>query len=53
MIRAKRTRLRSSDVVGKKIPKVIGETGLYSILPHIKAALTGHCVEYEMSRVTG
>jgi PAS domain S-box-containing protein len=35
------------EIVGKKIVEVIGETGFNTILPHIKAVLLGHRVEYE------
>jgi PAS domain S-box-containing protein len=35
------------EVVGKKIVEVIGETAFNTILPHIKAVLSGHRVEYE------
>jgi PAS domain S-box-containing protein len=35
------------EVVGKKILEVIGETGFQTILPHIKAVLSGQRVEYE------
>jgi PAS domain S-box-containing protein len=38
---------RSDEVVGKKIVEVIGETGFQTILPHIKAVLSGQRVEYE------
>ena len=35
------------EVVGKKIIEVIGETAFNTILPHVKAVLLGHRVEYE------
>ena len=35
------------DVIGKKIVEVMGETGFKTILPHVKAVLTGRRVEYE------
>jgi PAS domain S-box-containing protein len=38
---------RPEEVVGKKIVEVIGETGFNTILPHIKAVLSGQRVEYE------
>ena len=38
---------RPEEVVGKKIVEVMGETGFNTILPHIKAVLSGHRVEYE------
>jgi len=42
-----RLRLKSEEVVGKKIIEVMGETGFNTILPHIKSVLLGHRVEYE------
>jgi PAS domain-containing protein len=39
--------LSPEKVVGKKIVEVIGETGFQTILPHIKAVLSGQRVEYE------
>jgi PAS domain S-box-containing protein len=38
---------RPEEVVGKKIVEVIGEEGFQTILPYVKAALSGQCVEYE------
>jgi PAS domain S-box-containing protein len=38
---------RPDELVGKKIIEVMGETGFQTILPHIKAVLTGQRVEYE------
>jgi PAS domain S-box-containing protein len=38
---------RPEELVGKKIIEVMGETGFQTILPHIKAVLTGQRVEYE------
>jgi len=40
---------RPEDVVGKKIIEVIGETGFETILPHVKAVLSGQRVEYEQA----
>jgi PAS domain S-box-containing protein len=44
---AKMIGLSPEKVVGKKIVEVIGETGFQTILPHIKAVLSGQRVEYE------
>jgi len=38
---------RPDELVGKKIIEVMGENGFQTILPHIKAVLTGQRVEYE------
>jgi PAS domain S-box-containing protein len=38
---------RPEEVFGRKIVEVMGETGFNTILPHVKAVLSGHCVEYE------
>ncbi len=35
------------ELVGKKIIEVMGEKGFNTILPHVKAVLSGHPVEYE------
>ena len=44
---AKMTGHRPEEVVGKKIVEVMGKTGFNTILPHVKAVLSGHRVEYE------
>jgi PAS domain S-box-containing protein len=44
---AKMIGLSPEKVFGKKIVEVIGEAGFQTILPHIKAVLSGQRVEYK------
>jgi PAS domain S-box-containing protein len=38
---------RPEEIVGKKIIEVMGDAGFNTILPHVRAVLSGHRVEYE------
>src|SRR5262249_29825541 len=38
---------RPQELVGKKIPEIIGEQAFQTILPHVNAVLAGQRVEYE------